>query len=389
VITFVADVHVDNFAKWGGPMRAGLNDRARAVLATLETAVATSIANGGDDAVLVILGDLFNRARPEPALIYAVQQILDQHPNPIALVGNHDQESTAYGHNALAPLYGSASVIETPQVYSRDSSACLWLVPFQPGPILEWLPGVLLELEGDLDLGALVGEPPQPRALCLHAGISDSGTPYYLDETAGSINVDALEQLMLTYDIDCVFAGDWHRHQRWDLPATPRNRTERNDPRVIMQVGSLAPSRFPPNYEHGDRGPLAIWRPSIGEVEVQDVAGPRFWKARWSNLDKSLLIAQGDPAYVKLTCRSDQADEAREWLDALKVNAGLCDANRIGGTELEVDRGIERAKARTASFEARQASSLDEAIARYVQAMPVEKGVERDRVLTHVRRLLG
>jgi hypothetical protein len=125
------------------------------------------------------------------------------------------------------------------------------------------------------------------------------------------------------------------------------------------------------------------------EIEVQDVAGPRFWKARWSNLDKKLLVAQGEPAYVKLTCRSDQADEAREWLAALKVNEGLTGASRIGGTELEIDRGIERAKARTASFEARQANSLDEALARYVQAMPLSDGVERDAVLAHVRRLMG
>jgi hypothetical protein len=389
MITFVADVHVDNFAKWGGPMRAGLNDRARAVLATLESAVAISIANGGDRAILVILGDLFNRARPEPALIYAVQQILAQHPQVIILVGNHDQESTAFGHHACAPLTPVAAVIEEPTVYVPGEGS-LWLIPFQPGPILEWLPAAMADC-AKKEAPASHRPVALPRALCLHAGISDSGTPYYLDDTAGSINIDALHELMVEFDIDCVFAGDWHRHQRWDLPATVRNRAGTGGPRVAMQVGALAPNRFPPNYEHGDRGPLAIWRPDVAatEIEVQDVAGPRFWKARWSNLDKKLLVAQGEPAYVKLTCRSDQADEAREWLAALKVNEGLTGASRIGGTELEIDRGIERAKARTASFEARQANSLDEALARYVQAMPLSDGVERDAVLAHVRRLMG
>jgi len=385
VITFVADVHVDNFAKWGGPMSAGLNDRARAVLMTLEHAVAVSLANGGADAVLVILGDLFNRARPEPSLIYAVQLILDQHPNVLILVGNHDQESTAYGHHACAPLTPVADVIEEPtvrrvRVSFDEDDAALWLVPFQPGPILEWLPQALEACAVRASGLPMERLPMTPRALCIHAGISDSGTPYYLDETAGSINVDALRKLMVEFEIDCVFAGDWHRHQRWDFPKG-----------VAMQVGALAPNRFPPNYEHGDRGPLAIWRPDVGptEIEVQDAPGPRFHKARWSSIDKETLIVSGSPAYVKLTARSDQADEAREWLDALKVNSGLTGNSNIGGVELEVDRGIERAKARTASFEARQANSLDEALARYVQAMPLTDEVERDAVLAHVRRLMG
>lgn len=367
-VTFVADVHVDNFARWGGPMRGGLNTRALAVLAALEEAVEISLQD--DEGELVVLGDLFNRSQPEPPLVYGVQQVLDQHPNPYVLIGNHDAESTDFAHNACAPLYHCANVVEEPTAQSATPYV-LWLVPFRPGPILTWLPDVLADLE----------EYPQPvgarRVLCMHAGISDKGTPYYLDETAGSINITDLRDLMEEYDVAYTFAGDWHRHQRWDLPGG----------RVAMQVGALAPNRFPPNYEHGDRGPCVTLEDD-GTIIVHDVPGPRFHKKRWSGLDQTWRPT-GAPAFVKLTCRSDQADDAREWLKALQVNEALAHGTKLGGVELEIDRGIERAKARTASFEARQANSLDEALARYVKAMPLDKGVDRDAVLAHVRRLIG
>jgi len=378
-VTFIADLHVDNFARWGGPLRGGINDRGRAVLAAITEAVAAS-ANSTREPVLVILGDIFNRSAPEPALIAAVQSVLAQHPRVYVLVGNHDQESSDFGHNACAPLdaVDSVTVVEDPIAvtpYGPEHFELL-LVPFRPGPIMEWLPRLL-------DTGA--NFPPEgPRALCLHAGISDSATPYYLDDTSGSIAVDALARLCAKHRISHVFAGDWHRHQRWRKVVDGHRVT-------IMQVGALAPNRFPPNYEHGDKGPCAVWLPASGKVEVVDIPGPRFYKHRWSSLDKEWTPnTNAVPAFVKLTARSDQADEAKEWLEALRVRAALLDNGQpsLAGTELEIDRGAERAKARTASFEARQASSIDEAVARYVKAMPLEEGVDRDAVLDHVRRLM-
>lgn len=370
-VTAIADVHVDNYARWGGPVVAGLNGRARFVLSALSSAVALSLRLHGDRASLVVCGDLFNRSRPEPALLAAVQNIFEQHPRVFILVGNHDQESDAYGHNALAPLAPVAHVVEQPTVVqATGSSRELWLVPFRPGPIAEWLPRVLND---DLERQSMGGA---ERALFLHAGISDKATPYYLDQTAGSIAVDDLAKLMRAHGIDTCFSGDWHRHQRW-----------RRRGCEIVQVGALCPNRFPPNYEHGHEGPAVTWD-GADRIDVHDVPGPRFYKRRWSELDQE-WVPTGAPAYLKLTCRTDQVAEAREWLEAMRVRAGLMEEPWLGGIELEIDRGIERAKAKTASFEARQANSLDEALTVYVRAMPVPDGVNRDRVLEHARRLLS
>jgi len=363
----IADIHIDNFARWGGPSVGGLNTRGREVLATLKRAV--DLATDGP---LVLCGDIFHRARPEPVVLTHTSRIIRTHEGgrSFLLVGNHDQESDHPGHHALGPMQWASQVVDQPMEYLHDKQTRLLLFPFLSGPIDKWLPEQLSQLPNTQRTRT---------ALYLHAGIADDETPYYLDATSGAIKVSHLFALMEKHDIDACFSGDWHRHQVW-----------RKNGRVVVQVGSLAPSRFPPNYEHGHVGPMVKWLPEQNEVEVFDVPGPRFYKKRWSELDKS-WVPTGSRAYLKLTCRSDQEQAAREWLEALRVRLSLGGATGedIGGLELEIDRGIEQAKARTASFEARQASSLDEALSRYVQAMPVSKGVERDRVLDHVRRLMA
>lgn len=371
-ISFIADVHIDNFAQFGGPQRGGLNDRARYVLQALGDAA--NKASG----YLVVLGDLFNRCQPSPVLISRTQDILNEHSDVTLLVGNHDQETGAYGHHALAPLSTVADVVEEPRIQWAGHNQRFWFVPFQPGKALDWLPDVLETL-----LESEKGRKARPtmNILCLHMGISDARTPYYLDATAGSIDVKTLVKLVKPYGITHVFAGDWHRHQRWYIDGVH-----------VCQVGALCPSRFPPNYEHGDRGPMVTLEYN-GNITVEDIPGPRFYKLRWSQVkDKGGWLPTDDarPAYVRLTCRSDQVDEAKTWLESLRVELGLLvDGGRLGGAELDVDRGIDRAKARTASYAVRKASSLDEAISLYVKKMPLEDGVDRDAVRRHAQRLLG
>ena len=371
MIYFIADVHNDNFAPFGGPMVGGLNTRARYVLAALQRACDVAI-----DRPLVVLGDLFNKCQPSPVLTSHVQQILQDHGNAILLLGNHDQESGAYGHNALAPLAPVAHVVETPTVINllEDLDTELWFAPFQAGKATDWLPETLKQLAA-----ASVGA--TNRLLCVHMGLSDSKTPYYLDATAGSINVTTLARMCRKYDISHVFAGDWHRHQQWT-----RNKVH------MTQVGALAPPRFPPSYEDAAIGPMVSWDPGTKKTSLLDIKGPRFVKLRYSQVRDTEWNPplNSAPVFVRLTCRSDQVDEAKEWAEALKVRLGLLDkGGLLGGLDFDIDRGLERAKARTASFEARQANSLEEAISVYVQRMPVEDGVDRAHVLHHVRRLIG
>lgn len=366
MISFIADVHVDNYPKWGGVERAGINERGRQVLLALDTAVGLSL-----DGPLVIAGDLFNRVHPTPPLIAAVQQILEQHPSCFIIKGNHEEESSAYGHNALAPLAPVVNVVERPRIYTFGMTE-LWLVPFKAGPAREWLSPALQELYNKTGKGV------RDRLLAVHMGLSDPKTPYYLDQSAGSMNVKELGKLCKRFDVTHVFAGDWHRHQVW-----------RHNGVKMVQIGALCPNRFPPNYEHGHRGTLV--QLSKDGLTVQEIPGPRFYKKRWSMLDPTWRPdSWASPAYLKLIYRSDQAADAREWAEALKVELGLLnDGGKLGGIEYEVDRGIEQVKAKTASFEARKASSLDEAIVRYVDKMHVDEGVDRDEIRANVRRLLG
>jgi len=387
LISFIADIHLDNFPKWGGPERGGLNDRARWCFSALEESV--QLAACGP---LIVLGDLFNRCQPSPALITMAQEILsmnDYSPesrNTHLLLGNHDQESGVYGHNALAPLSPIAQVHETPHVL-RDYRSFprgdleLWFCPYKPGSAKDWLPQQLETLMTTATKKQeYMGTPVSSRALCVHMGLSDFRTPYHLDETAGSMQVKRLAKLCKKFGITHVFAGDWHRHQVWNIDGV-----------TLVQVGSLCPPRFPPGYEDAHKGPLVRWDGG-DKIEVIDVPGPRFFKFRWSQLKNKPWTPPSSavPAFVRVTCRTDQVDEAKEWVKALPIEHGLIgDGGLIGGVELDIDRGMERAKARTASFEARQASSLAEAIALYVKKMPVEKNVDRELVLKNVRRLLG
>ena len=69
--------------------------------------------------------------------------------------------------------------------------------------------------------------------MCVHLGISDGDTPYFLDGADDSISVDRLRAVMRECGISYAFAGNWHRHQTWEA-----------DPCKVIQVGTLAPNRF-------------------------------------------------------------------------------------------------------------------------------------------------
>ena len=364
-IAFIADVHCGNFAKFGGPTRGSMNHRCLDVLAALTSAVELA----ADCDALMILGDLFHYANPEPALMAQVQEILAQHQQVIVMAGNHDMSSSAYGDHAIAPLAPVAKVVEVPRRFIiggwNSAAAELWVVPFQPGMVKDWLEDAIKQCD---TVRGSDGSRAGPVALALHMGISDEATPYYLDGGGASITAKDLGKLCKKYGIDFVFSGDWHRHQTWTRSGVK-----------LMQVGSLAPNRFPPGYEHGDRGPLAIWNGKTSKVI--DVAGPRFYKRRWTDGDVPnwpVKDGGGAQVYLKLRVRTADVDAAKAWV--IENDKG------IDGFEMDVDRGIERAKARTASFEARQASSLDDAVQLYVKNMPLEKGVSRDNVLKIVRQ---
>lgn len=374
VAVFIADVHVDNYARFGGPMLNGVNARAEMIFRAIEQAVGDYRAT---NTYVHVCGDLFNRSTPEPWLIERTQRAFDNLPRVHYLLGNHEQAGPGENHNALAPLHEpqlDRCVHDSPGWFNTYNLQTLCM-PFRHGPIMEWLPQTVAEH------GAAQFAPPRPtkpRVLVMHAGIADHGTPPYLANSSGAIHVEQLAKIAKQNGITHVFSGDWHRHQVWNIDGV-----------TIVQVGALCPNRFPPDYEDAHIGPL-VELYEDGAINVIDVPGPRFYKRRWSQIaDDPAWEPVGEPAFVRITAREDQEKDAREWIDALRVRAGLTGGKQLGGVELEIDRAVSNAKARTASFEARQASSLDEALSVYVRSMPVPAGVEREQVIHHVKRLLG
>lgn len=364
-VSFIADVHVGNFRKFGGVLRGSVNDRASAVLATLETAVIESYSR--DDEALVICGDLFDYARPEPALISAVADTLRQHRSVHILVGNHDMTSTMPGDNAVSVLnhLDNVTTYERPGIV--DFASCrLILMPFKSGAPADWLSESLRLLFRGVDA------PDVYTIMATHFGISDDGTPYYLDETAGSIRADKLAKICNDFGVHCVMAGDWHRHAEWHIDGVH-----------MVQVGSLAPSRFPPNYEHGDRGPMVCLEDN-GTTSVLNIPGPRFLRESWDDgalaVERALVTKTMTPStFVKIDVKPAALDDAKAW------------ANEQGfaGVEFNVNRTEQIARARTAAFEAKQASTMNDAVRLFVEAMPLDDGVDRDTVLQHCRRLIG
>ena len=359
-IAYVADCHLGNLKKWAGRTVGGVNTRAQGSLAALELAVQEALARGC--VALGIAGDLFDYAHVEPQIVARTQSILDAIPT-FAIVGNHDVSSMSVGDHALAPLQDHLTLVERPWVLPIGDVDVL-CVPFEPGPVLEWFPQRLEQLWDDRRKGA-------GTHLMVHMGVSDHGAPYFLDGSVGAVKVDDLRDLMSMHAIDWCFAGDWHRHQVWD-----------NGSRGIVQVGCLAPKRFPPNtHEHGHVGPLIV-ADGIDGVEMVDVPGPRFFKFQWCE-DLVLPPVKAAPLYLKLLCKEDEEDAARAHLRKLKTD-GL-----IREYELDVDRAQQRAAARTAAHEARQASSVVDALKIYVDTMPLGDHVDRTNVLQRARKYLA
>ena len=139
-VAAIADVHLGNHRVFAGHRRAGLNDRARAILAVLGQAIVTAHADEAE--ILAIAGDLFDTSRPPPAHIAAVQETLALLGNKChVLCGNHDQTSSSPGDNAVAPLGPVATVHEQPGVEGP-----VVFVPFVNSPAEDYIRAGLEQL---------------------------------------------------------------------------------------------------------------------------------------------------------------------------------------------------------------------------------------------------
>lgn len=363
-LAFAADVHLGNHKRFGGELVAGLNARGRLSVAALMRA--TEIARDQDVSDFFVLGDLFDDDRPNPQLIAATQCVfgLADCPAPHVMVGNHDATSDAVGHHALAPLLPVADVVDAPRVIrltrGRDAIE-IGLIPYMPRPAATYLAEALQALEwSSSDATRLLG---------IHAGVKDASTPPWLRDSTDAIDVDELAALAAEHGIDTIFAGNWHDHRRWSLEK--KGRAVR-----VIQIGSLCPTGFDDlSPQHG----IALWRD--GDISFADVPGPRF--AKVSNAVElgarcTVEAAAGNALYASWSVAPGD----------LAASTAAAEAYDLAAVEVLPDARLLEVQAREAAEGARASSTLDEALAAFVQAMPLPDGVEREAVLARARGYL-
>lgn len=312
---------------------------------------------------LVILGDLFDTERPEPQIIAAVQNALrDDSIEKIFLVGNHDQVSVATGDHTLGPLSDIGTVVEEPTCVSRlEWDTDLLLVPFRPGPAVEWFPDTVIKL---------AEQPSKKRKILgMHLGISDDATPPWLKNAPDSIPVDKLLYLCNQFGIDFAAAGNWHANQVWD------------DGCIVTQVGALCATGFDNEGLRG-YGCLSVWD-SINGYTNTEIPGPRFIK--FSSADLFYRNLDDIPAlsFVKITALPNDKKKAQDLIEEAKLEGKIFDGC------VETDLEDDKVAARTAATVARSAETLEEALALFIANMPLPEGVNREHIVERARKYLA
>lgn len=366
LIAFVADVHLGNHKRFGGPVTTQMNERCQRALDVFKRAVARAVESKAD--AFVVLGDLFDYERPEAPLLAAVQSILAEASKDamrvLLLVGNHDQHSGAPGDHALGPLDPYAEIIDSPRVVDLPGVA-LALVPFSIGRgdllLLAALQG--LSSEG-FDTGSTV-----PRVLGVHLGISDDSTAPWLQKAEDSINVTKLAELAGETGIAAVFAGNWHDRRFWKGPTT------------IFQLGALVPTGWD-NPGADGYGTLAFWDSEARSTYYEEIPGPRFLKTTLAGAEALVAAARADGHFPMLSIETEpELESLRKGTELLSTLGCLGEASPRGAK-------IE-ASARDAAEAARSASTWKEALAGFVEKMHLpDECVDRAEVVAISRRYL-
>ena len=374
-VAWVADCHLGNHKVMGGPVEVGMNRRCREGLDVFRRAVA--LADEMGCAAGVVLGDLFDYWRPEPQLLDAVRVVLKKaRARWYLLVGNHDQVSGRRGDHALAPLRGVATVVDRPALVGVGEQVELALVPFVPErPAREWVAEALDALELS----------PYPRAVGVHAGVSDADTQPWLASALDQIPAQDLADLAACCGARSVFAGNWHSRREWELHA--------NDPpplrgrRVVSvtQVGALVSTGWD-NPGRTGYGGLAVWDGGVGPVEFHELDGPRFFAVRSLVEAEALVASASEDERAWWRVRATAGAGERDAVVELLRGAGLV------GWEVLPDADEVRAEARGAAVAARSAETLDDAVGAFVGSMPLPSGltdVDRSEVAALVRKYVA
>lgn len=370
-IALIADVHVGNHKRFGGPVRSGINERAALVIDVLGKAKQEAVANGCT--ALVVLGDLYDHSKPEPQIITAVQQALCANDGcPVyMLLGNHDQHSDAAGDHALGPHGGRAYLVEQPAVLPMGHTTLLML-PFHPKPAGQWLQENVERWAAQLGKRS-AGD--GSRVLLLHAGVWDDNTPDFLKGANDAVSVDALTEAAERLECSWVFCGNWHNRQLWQDTGRPS----------ILQVGSLCPTGWD-NPGLKGYGTLAIFDTRSSALLVREIMGPRFLVLHSAEELAGIQQRPGESLYVQVPTSPEQRASVVGLVESARQ------MGRIHQGEVVIDGRKAKTELADAARTVRSAASLDEALSGYVGKMPLEEplqDVDRAEVQARASRLLA
>ena len=376
-VAFVADLHIGNKKKFGGPSENSLNQRCREAIATIDNSVAQALEF--DTFTYYMLGDIFDTARPIPPMVALTHDAL--HPfvrggRPvIALVGNHDKQSSDLEDHALASMKRSNTIdcIAEATLHHISDSAEFVSIPYHEGDAREWLPAELAKLFGAAGKAGMVKR--APRALCIHLGVyTEKYTAFIGGRSArDAVPVSLLGELMEQYDCDACFAGNWHARKVF--------KTKTGKP--IVQVGSLCPTGWSDKGLTGHG--MSSWDPNTNEVQHIEVNGPRFLvlprgmeeaKAALKKLEKHVAHH-----HLYIRAIAEDREEMVILRDAIEAMGGTAD--------IQLDKVLAQAAARTAATVAKSAETRGDALGAYVKAMMVDDEVDKAAVLERCKRYLN
>lgn len=380
-VATVADVHVANHRRHGGEVVAGINRRGQLTGAVFSRAVSRARMDGAN--LFVCAGDLFDSLHVPPQIVAMAQAALSKeganedygpgdHWGQLVL-GNHEHGSETQGDHALGPMAPVADVVDRPKVLSQDGAAVV-LVPYAPGKAEDVIRAALAYT----DVGAGW---PEGALLVLHMGIKDARTPPWLAGAEGAIDVNTLAEIANEWGFSSVLAGDWHEHRSWRFD----NGLE------IMQVGALCPTGWdnPSTVRQLDPGrdpygSLITWDSASAPGERlrrEVIHGPRFVKT--ANVRDAITAASdthrgsGNQVYVQIVASPDAV---------AAVNAAFAESDaHPAGYEVVVDSEDVRRRIESAAMSARDAETVERAVAEYVGMAPFEGDPDRDEVLRLVR----
>lgn len=353
-ILVVADCHIGNTGPFPGPTIAGLNSRCRQALGALAQVSQVAKRRGARDAIS--LGDFFDSARPEPAVIRAAQIALQRSGlRWHMLVGNHEQRTKREpGDNSLAPLAPVAESIAdgAPRIV----------------PLAELGVSFVVGSTSEEILGAIGSNPDRGPWYAFHAGIWDERHPPYMRETS-AVSFEAIRELGIH-----ALAGDWHEHLVFGEGAEKRAlRLGRIGNGHAVQVGSLLPRGF---GELGVERGVALLLVGEESFEVLPAPGPRFLRIELDELGAVVELDEVRSWGVYLEIEASTPEERDRAASALAA-AEKAWPTRILGWRV---RSIARAEGEVARV--RRGETAEEAIAAFVRTSP-EITAPRDEVLAH------